>query len=205
MGTAASVPQVGELLLLRHGATVWSRSGQHTGRSDIPLTPEGERAAAAWAPLLSRLAPVLVLSSPLRRARRTARLAGLTVGATDDDLREWDYGPVEGRTTAEVREQHPGWDVWRDGVDLDGTGAGETLGEVGARCDRVLGRVAGPLVEGDVVLVSHGHLLRVLAARWLGLAAGAGSLLRLDPAGLARLGHERDRRVIAQWGLNPPT
>lgn len=204
MGTWDRLPEVGDLLLLRHGATEWSVSGQHTGRTDIPLTPAGERAAAAWAPVLSRLEPALVLSSPLQRAAKTAELAGLTVIRTDDDLREWDYGPVEGRTTPEIRETLPGWDVWRDGVDLDHSGAGETVANVGERCDAVLARAEPALEQGDVVLVAHGHLLRVLGARWMGLPAVEGARLRLEAAGLCRLGHERDRRVLIQWGLQPP-
>ena len=196
---------MGELLLMRHGQTAWSETGRHTGRTDVPLTAEGEATAARWLPVLGARRFVRVLSSPLLRARHTAELAGLRVDATDDDLAEWDYGMAEGRTTPELRGEHPGWDVWRDGVRLDGSTAGETLADVAARADAVLARVAAPLAEGDVALVAHGHLLRVLSARWLGLAPEAGALLRLDAGCVAVLGHERDRRVLHAWGLQPPT
>jgi len=192
-------------MVLRHGQTEWSLSGQHTGRTDVELTPRGEAEAAAWAPELAGRAFAAVLCSPLRRATRTAELAGLTGTVLDPDLQEWDYGPVEGRTTAEVREQWPGWDLWTDGVAAVGggpdTARGETLAEVGARCDRVLDRVLPLLERGDVALVAHGHLLRVLAARWLRLEPGAGALLPLDPAATGVLGHERERRVVQAWGV----
>lgn len=190
----------GELLLLRHGQTEWSESGRHTGHTDIPLTPEGERLAARWAPVLRGREFRAVLCSPRQRARRTAELAGLRVTAVDGDLAEWDYGAVEGRTTAELRAERPGWDIWADGV---GAG-GETLAHVGDRADLVLARVAGPLAGGDVMLVAHGHLLRILAARWLGLEPAAGALLLLDAGTLSVLGHERERPVLHAWGLQPP-
>lgn len=196
----ASLPDMGELLLLRHGSTEWSVAGKHTGRTDIPLTADGEAEARAWSPDLSERAFACVLASPLQRAVRTAELAGLAVSALESDLQEWDYGPAEGRTTAEMRTVQPDWDVWRDVIGPPG----ETLAEVGARCDSVLARVAAPLRDGDVMLVAHGHLLRVLASRWIGLEPGAGALLGLDAGTLSVLGHERARPVLRRWALLPP-
>lgn len=181
------------VILIRHGETEWSRSGQHTGRTDLPLLPEGERAASAVKARLGDSGFDLVCSSPLTRARRTAELAGLGAFELDDDLREWDYGDYEGRTTPDIREERPGWDVWRDGCP-----GGETLAEVAARADRVIARV----VESGaarVALVAHGHLLRVLGARWGELDASAGGHLALGTAALCELGFERDRRVIWLW------
>lgn len=186
------------LLLVRHGQTEWSRTGRHTGRTDLPLEPEGEAAARSLAPRLAAEAPfALVLSSPLARARRTAELAGLEP-ALDPDLQEWDYGEYEGRATSEIREERPGWDIWADGVR-----GGETVDEVGARADRAIQRAleralaAGP--DATAVLVAHGHLLRILGARWLGLPASAGGRLALSTAALCVLGFERERRVVWRW------
>ncbi|RJK98372.1 histidine phosphatase family protein [Vallicoccus soli] len=184
------------MLLLRHGETEWSRTGRHTGTTDVPLTERGEEQARAAAPVVASYEPSLVVASPLERARRTADLAGLRVDRTDDDLREWDYGEVEGITTKDWQRRDPGWSVWERGAP-----GGESADEVGARADRVLARVTEGL-EGEhptVALVAHGHLLRVLAARWLGLDAAAGALLRLDPATLSLLGYEHDRRVVLVW------
>ena len=181
------------ILLLRHGETEWSRDGRHTGRTDLPLTSRGEAQARAAGGVLAPYAPTLVLTSPLQRARRTAELAGLRVDGTDDDLREWDYGDVEGITTPDWQRGHPGWSVWADGPP-----GGETVQQVGGRADRALGRVCASGHE-TVALVAHGHLLRILAARWLGLDPTAGSLLRLDPATLSLLGHEHERRVLLVW------
>jgi len=189
---------MGELFLLRHGQTEWSATGRHTGRTDVPLTPEGEEEAKAWAPLLAGRGFALVLASTLQRAARTAALAGVSVTSYDDDLMEWDYGAAEGLTTAELRTDHPGWDVW-----ADGPAGGETLAGVGARAERVLERVAGVLEAGDVLLAGHGHALRILAARWLGLPPSAGALLALDSGRLCVLSHERERRVLRGWGLTP--
>jgi probable phosphoglycerate mutase len=181
-----------EILLVRHGATEWSATGRHTGRTDIPLSDEGRAAAAT---LRDRLptAPDLVLTSPLTRASETCRLAGLGDRAeTDDDLREWDYGDYEGRTTAEIRTARPDWTLWRDGCPN-----GESAADVGARADRVIARLRA--ADGTTVVFAHGHLLRVLAARWVGLAPEAGALLALDPATLSALGWEREQPVVRRW------
>ncbi len=182
------------IVLIRHGQTEWSRTGRHTGRTDIPLEPAGEAAARALAARLAGERFDLVLTSPLVRARRTAELAGLgDVAELDDDLQEWDYGETEGRTTAQMREQRPGWTVWRDGPP-----GGETVQQVGARADRVIARLldAGPRTAA---IVAHGHLLRILAARWAELDPSAGGRLSLSTAAVCELGHERERRVIKLW------
>ncbi|MEV0005328.1 histidine phosphatase family protein [Micromonospora sp. NPDC050980] len=189
-----------EILLVRHGETTWSASHRHTSYTDLELTADGERQARALAPLLAGRRFVRVLSSPRRRATRTAHLAGLVVDATDPDLAEWNYGEYEGRTTAAITEERPGWTIWSDG----GPG-GESPDEVAARLDRVLDRIAPLLERGSVALVGHGHSLRVLGARWIGLPPSAGGLLRLDTATLSVLGHEHDRRVIRRWNLPAPT
>lgn len=189
----------GELILLRHGETQWSRTGRHTGRTDIPLTAAGEARASAAEILLRDVDAGLVLCSPLVRARQTARLAGLEPDDYDDDLLEWDYGSYEGRTTAEIRETlgDPGWDVW------DTTsGLGETVDAVGERTARVLARCA-PVVAagGTAVLVAHAHVLRILTAVHLGLPAERGRSFALGPAGVGVLAHERETPVIAGWNL----
>jgi broad specificity phosphatase PhoE len=195
---------MGVLILLRHGETVWSRSGQHTGRTDIPLTPVGEAAAAALAPLLARHPIVAAFCSPAQRAARTAQLAGLTDVKQDPDLWEWDYGGYEGRTTEQIQEQRPGWSLWRDGV-IPGNAAhpGETVQQVGERTDRVLARADPLLPGGDVALVAHGHVLRVLTARWLQLDPSDGKLFRLDTGTVSTLGHEHGDPVIATWNVPP--
>ena len=203
---------MGELILLRHGQTEWSQAGRHTGRTDVPLTPRGVADAAALAPMLARRPIVAVFTSPASRARRTAELAGLA-GAherfpvkTDPDLWEWDYGGYEGMTTARIREQQPGWYLWRDGViPGDAEHPGETVEQVGARVDRVLERVWAFLGDGDgdVALVAHGHVLRVLTARWLGLAPVDGRLFRLDTGTVSTLGAEHDEPVITTWNVPP--
>lgn len=179
--------------LVRHGETAWSRSGQHTGRTDLAMTPEGERQAAALAARLAGRRFALVLSSPLARARETARLAGYgEVVEITGELREWDYGEYEGRTTADIRRERPGWSVWTGEVP-----GGETVDAVGARARRVIerARTAG----GDVALFGHAHALRVLAACWLGLAPAAGRHFKLDPASISVLGYERETPVITRW------
>jgi probable phosphoglycerate mutase len=184
---------VSEVVLVRHGATEWSVLGRHTGRTDVPLTDEGRAAAAALRPVLARRSFALVLTSPLRRARETCQLAGLGDAAVvDTDLVEWDYGEYEGGTTAEIREKHPGWSLW-----LDGVPGGETAADVAARVDRVIARVRA--VDGDVAVFGHGHCLRVLGARWVDLEPEAGRLLALDPATLSVLGWDRETPVIRLW------
>jgi broad specificity phosphatase PhoE len=196
---------MGELILIRHGETAWSKALKHTGRTDIPLTPTGEKAAAALAGDLAARHIVAAFASPAQRAARTAELAGLTGVITDPDLWEWDYGGYEGSTTAEIRMQRPGWYLWRDGVvPGDAEHPGETVNQVGARADRVLGRVRPALADGDVALVAHGHLLRILTARWLCLAADCGRLFLLATGTLSTLGTEHDEPVISTWNV-PPT
>ena len=197
---------MGELILLRHGQTEWSQAGKHTGRTDIPLTPRGEAAAAKLAPQLAGRHIQAVFTSPARRAVRTAELAGLTGGTPDPDLWEWDYGGYEGRTTAEIQQERPGWYLWRDGViPGDAEHPGESIAQVGARADAVLNRVRPLLAgdDGDVVLVAHGHVLRVLTARWLGLEPAAGRLFKLDTGTVSTLGTEHDEPVIASWNVPP--
>ncbi len=181
------------LILVRHGATEWSVSGKHTGRTDLPLTEEGRRMAATIGPALAAFKFRLVVVSPLQRALETCALAGLADQATPcPDLMEWDYGDYEGRTTAEIHLERPTWNLWRDGVPN-----GETAAMVGSRADRVIAeaRAAG----GDVALFAHGHLLRVLTARWLDLPPEDGRLFALDTATVSILGHERAQAVIRAW------
>ncbi len=182
---------LGEVWLVRHGTTDWSRSGRHTGRTDVRLTPEGERAAAALRPVLADRRFALVLSSPLRRARDTAELAGC-FPELDDDLQEWDYGQYEGRTTNEIRAERPGWLIWQDGVL-----GGETADDVAARADRVITRVRA--AGGDCLLFAHGHLLRILGARWIGAPPTAGQHLLLATAAVSILGYERETPALARW------
>ena len=195
---------MGELILLRHGETEWSASGQHTGRTDIPLTARGEAAAAALAPALAQRPIRAVFTSPASRAVRTAELAGLHDAKLDPDLQEWDYGGYEGRTTPQIQQDRPGWYLWRDGV-IPGDAAhpGETVAQVGARADAVLARVRPLLADGDVALVAHGHILRVLTARWLELAPDGGRLFRLDTGTMSTLGTEHGYPVITAWNLPP--
>jgi probable phosphoglycerate mutase len=182
-----------EVILVRHGATDWSTSGRHTGRTDIPLDDEGRAQAKALGERLVEWNFSLVLTSPLQRAQETCALAGLADRArVDADLAEWDYGDYEGLTTEQIRETRPGWTVFEGGV-VDG----ETIDEVGARADRVIARLAA--VDGAVALFSHGHMLRILGARWLGLPAVDGRLLGLDTATLSVLGHEHEARVVRRW------
>lgn len=187
-----------EIVLVRHGETEWSASGRHTGRTDVPLTAQGERQAKALIPLLEGRDFALVLSSPLQRAVRTAELAGLPDVELDPDLQEWDYGAYEGLTTAEIRERRPGWFLWRDGVP-----DGETLHDVGARADRAIARIRQGLSQGDVAVVAHGHFLRVLAARWVGLDPSCGAHLALDTATVSSLGFEHAEPVIRRWNQAP--
>ncbi|MFF0427717.1 histidine phosphatase family protein [Streptomyces sp. NPDC004520] len=197
---------MGDLLVVRHGETEWSASGRHTGRTDLPLTPDGEAEARTLAPSFAGRWFAFVLSSPLRRARRTAELAGLRDVETDEDLREWDYGGYEGLTTARIHESRPDWSLWRDGVPPHPDGRpGESAEDVGRRADRVLARVA-PLLAGsgeDGVVVAHAHLLRVLTARYLGLPASDGRLFLLTTATVGRLSTEHGLPVVAGWNQRP--
>ncbi len=189
------------LYLLRHGETEWSKTGRHTGWTDIPLTDHGREQAAALAPALADADLGLVLSSPLQRAQETARLAGLDIDALDDDLKEWDYGGYEGLTTAEIREQtgNPDWLIW-DYPIPPGQTPGESSDHVAERARRVLTRVAPVLQDGrDVMLVAHGHVLRILTASWLALPSTDGRLFFLEPAGIGALGHEHEAPVLSAW------
>ncbi|MFI0819736.1 histidine phosphatase family protein [Streptomyces sp. NPDC021098] len=193
-----------ELVLIRHGETEWSRTGKHTSWTDLPLTARGEEQARALRPLLAGRKVGLTLVSPLGRAVRTASLAGLDGATTEPDLREWGYGGYEGVTTAEIHETRPGWDLWTDGGAAgDADHPGESPGEVGARVDRVLARIEPELRAdgGDVVLVAHGHVLRVLTARRLGLPPSAGALFRLETATISRLGTEHGRPALMAWNV----
>jgi broad specificity phosphatase PhoE len=182
-----------EIVLVRHGETEWSRNGRHTGLTDLPLTEEGERQAAAVAPRLAGREFALVLVSPRQRARRTAELAGFGDRAEpDDDLREREYGDYEGRTTKDIRVERPGWDVWRDDIPN-----GETLEQLAARADRVIERALA--ADGDTLLFAHSHFLRELGARWIGLDPTGGGKLTLGTATLSTLGFERERRVLRAW------
>jgi broad specificity phosphatase PhoE len=195
---------MGELIVLRHGETEWSASGRHTGRTDVPLTADGEAAAAALAPVLARRQISATFCSPAARAVRTAQLAGLQNVKLDPDLWEWDYGGYEGLTTAQIQQERPGWYLWLDGVTPgDAAHPGETLAQVGARTDAVLARARPLLPEGDVALVAHGHVLRVLAARWLELDPGSGRLFLLDTGTFSTLGAEHEHRVITSWNVPP--
>ena len=179
--------------LVRHGETEWARLGRHTGRTDIPLTPLGREQAASVAARLAGRPFARVLSSPLSRALDTARLAGFADRVeTREDLVEWDYGADEGRTTPEIRLDRPGWSIWGDGPR-----AGETIDEVAARVDRVIADARDQ--PGDVLVFAHGHVLRVLAARWLDLDAASGRLFALSTATLSILGWEREAPVIERW------
>lgn len=195
---------MGDVILLRHGETEWSRDGRHTGRTDVPLTAHGEEQAAAVRSLLAERKIVRVVTSPAGRARRTAELAGLEPAETTPCLWEWDYGAYEGRTTPEIRQRRPGWYLWRDGVEPDsapGGLPGETVEQVGARVDGVLADVRASLDDGDVALVAHGHVLRVLTARWLGLPPDDGRLFRLGTATVSALGSEHGYPVISSWNV----
>jgi probable phosphoglycerate mutase len=182
-----------EILLVRHGETEWSRSGQHTGRTDIPLTDEGRHHAKLLGERLAGRKFGRVLSSPLSRALETCRLAGYGEQAElRDELREWDYGEYEGLTTPQIRETRPGWTVWRDGCP-----GGETAADVGARVDPVVAELRE--CTEDAIVFAHGHVLRVLAARWICAEAVAGAHLALGTASLSVLGRERETPVIWLW------
>ena len=182
-----------KVVLVRHGETAWSKNGRHTGESDIPLDDYGRAQASALEPVLAGHQFELVLTSPLKRARETCRLAGFGDRAkVRPDLAEWDYGRYDGLTSAQIKEDRPDWSLWRDG----GPG-GESPHDVARRADRVITEIRG--VPGDVLLFSHGHLLRVLAARWLGEAASSGRFYALMPAGRCVLAYEHDQPVLQHW------
>jgi len=186
-----------ELWLIRHGETEWSRSGQHTSRTDLPLTEEGERRAQALKTYLAGKQFALVLTSPMQRARVTCELAGYTEQAQVDlNLLEWDYGEYEGLTTAGIRKSQPDWTIWTS-TPPDG----ESAAQVGERADQVIARACA--ANGDVALFGHGHMLRVLAARWLGLEPNDGKLFALSTGTISVLGHEREARVIQRWNAAP--
>jgi broad specificity phosphatase PhoE len=179
--------------LVRHGETEWSKSGAHTGTSDIDLTERGRQQAIGIGQALSGYGFELILVSPLIRARETCRLAGFDKGAViDRNLREWEYGDFEGRTTNEIRGDLPGWSIWESDVRN-----GESIDEVGERAETIIQRAT--TVEGNVLLFSHGHFLRILAARWLELPPRDGRLFALGTASVSTLSYERDRRVIERW------
>ena len=180
-----------EVVLVRHGETEWSAALRHTGRTDLPLTPAGEEEAREVGEALRGREFALVLSSPLRRALDTATLAGFAPQLRGE-LAEWDYGEYEGLTTAQIRETVPDWTIWRYGAR-----GGESGAEVGGRVDRVIAEILQ--VDGNVLVFAHGHLLRVLCARWLELEPSDGRLFALDPATLSTLGFEREQRVIQVW------
>jgi len=198
------MPGMGELIPVRHGETEWSRSGRHAGRTDLPLTGTGTTMATALAAPLARRDLVAAFSSPLGRALQTAELAGLTGAVPDPDLTEWDYGGYEGLTAGQIRRLRPGWDLWRDGVvPGDADHPGETLEQVALRADAVLARVRPLLRRGDVALVAHGHLQRVLTARWLGLDPSAARLFgHPHPGTLSTLGTEDEQAVVSAWNVS---
>lgn len=177
---------------MRHGETEWSASGKHTGRTDIPLSATGVGRAEVLAQELAGQQFAAIWTSPMRRARETARVAGYGLAQVDPDLLEWDYGVYEGRTTAEVRREQPDWSVWTAWIK-----GGESLDDIAARAHRVIERAMA--VPGDTALFSHGHFLRILGAIWLGLPPHAGRLFALDTGALSILGYERDTRVIRLW------
>ena len=185
----------GELWLIRHGETAWSLSGAHTGRTDLPLTAEGERKAVAVGAKLAGHSFALVLTSPLERARRTCELAGFgAVAQMEPNLSEWDYGAYEGRTTDDIHRDRPGWSLFRDGVP-----GGETIEQVAVRARAVIERALH--AGGDVALFAHGHILRILTACWLEMTPDSARFFFLGTAGISTLGYERETRVIVRWNL----
>jgi probable phosphoglycerate mutase len=187
----------GEIVLVRHGETEWSANGRHTSRTDLSLIEAGRERAAALRDELGRREYALVLTSPLRRARETAELAGFGDRVeVVEELREWDYGDYEGLTTPQIREDRPGWSLWRDGCP-----GGEAPEQVAARADAALARLSAALDRGDAMAFAHGHILRVLAARWIELDASGGARLKLAAGSVSVLGHERETQVLTAWNL----
>lgn len=192
-----SGPKKPEILLVRHGETEWSLSGQHTSRTDLPLTENGRRRAGPLRDALAGRSFALVLCSPLRRARETCELAGFGDRAEIvDDLREWDYGEYEGLTTLEIRASRPDWNLW-----TDGNPQGESPAQVAARADHVISLLRG--ADGDAIAFAHGHILRVLAARWMEMDVSAGARLVLSPGTICTLGYERETQAILSWNVTP--
>ena len=190
----------GDLWLVRHGETEWARLGRHTGRTDVPLTDLGREQAQALGRRLAGHRFELVLTSPLARARETAALAGFAaIVRPDPDLMEWDYGSLEGRETADIRADYPGWSIW-----VGPWPGGETIAAVAARADRIVARVRAGRAGGDALVFAHGHLLRVLTARWLGLAPESGGLFALDTGTISVLGWERSTPVVQTWNAAGP-
>jgi probable phosphoglycerate mutase len=189
-----SVEDEHRIYLVRHGETAWSKSGQHTSSTDVPLTDRGREEALALGRRIGPRRFGLVLTSPRSRAAETARLAGFATAIPDDDLREWEYGAFEGRTSEDIRRDITDWTIWAGPWQ-----GGETTRQVGTRADRVIARCLDPSVDGDCLLFSHGHLLRVLSARWLGLPARRGALFALETATVGVLGWEHATRVVETW------
>jgi len=187
---------VTQLFLIRHGETAWSLSGQHTSRTDLALTPHGEAVARQLAQRLAGKSFSQVLTSPMQRARHTCELAGLgTVARVENDLREWDYGDYEGRTSKEIHQQRPDWNIYRDGCPN-----GESPEQIAARADRLIARLR--TLEGTLAIFSHGHFLRILAMRWVGLSVMEGRHFGLDTASIGILAYEHnhpDAPIISQW------
>ncbi|MGW3662100.1 histidine phosphatase family protein [Streptomyces sp. NPDC005141] len=197
---------MGDLLLVRHGETAWSMSGRHTGSTDVPLTDNGREQARRLGPLIARHHIAAAFVSPMRRARETAQLAGVVGAHVDADLSEWDYGGYEGITTVEIHRERPDWFLFTDGVTAGPPEhPGESPDEVGARAERMLAKIDAALSEseGSVVVVSHGHFLRVLTARRLGLTAQSGALFQLATGTMSRLSTEHRRHVVAGWNVRP--
>jgi broad specificity phosphatase PhoE len=184
-----------EILVVRHGETEWSNSGQHTSNTDLPLTEDGRKRAAPLRDVLGRREFALVLSSPLRRARETCEIAGFADRAEiDENLREWNYGEYEGLTTPQIRELNPDWDLWTQGCP-----GGEKPDEVGARADRVIARMRA--ADGNALAFAHGHILRVVTARWLQMPVSAGARFVLFPGRISTLGFERETEALEGWNL----
>jgi broad specificity phosphatase PhoE len=187
------MPEIQKVYVIRHGETEWSLSGQHTGVTDIPLTENGRAVARRLQPILAQQSFQLVLTSPLSRARETCELAGLGARAVlDPDLKEWNYGEYEGLTPKQIHAKAPGWMIFRDGCP-----GGESPAQIGARVDRVIARVR--VAKGDVALFAHGHVFRVLVARWIGFPPDAGQHFLLDTATLNVLGYYRDSPAVKIW------